>query len=440
MEYFTITIIALGIIALIAGLVIRTKRKTNLSSKDISDAVNDAPNTSEALETKRVSEHGIIIPIEKLSSLTTIDEQSLCEIKDKMVISRITATIPHAAEIASKTLANKALSSVELYKVIIPSGATLTNSKQIEGAVRGFFRGAKGIKGQANLVKVDPTALSKASTMATSVANVMNVGSLVVGQYYMAEISAKIETMSKNINKISDFQDREFKSRILALIARVGEISNFSSEILENNELRNRKLQTLDDLKGEGTQLLQQVNLDISETINKNQKPDYKEYQESVDKFSILVEYQHILISLLDEISKLTYLFGRGDISNEMSYSIFNTYLKQSNLIRASLEEWHGKHVGLLGIDIDKNRRNKTGIAAIPGIVNDDWKYKELESGLGQKINAQKAKNQFTLNEAEDIYDKDVQIVIKDGKYYYLPESPARERDAIIDEKVEETL
>jgi len=57
------------------------------------------------------------------------------------------------------------------------------------GAFRGFFRGAKSTKGHANLVKVDPTKINKATKIANIGANVMNVGSLVVGQYYMAEIS-----------------------------------------------------------------------------------------------------------------------------------------------------------------------------------------------------------------------------------------------------------
>ena len=216
-----------------------------------------------------------------------------------------------AADLAIKN-ANKMFQNGDIYRAAIPSGATLSKSTQMEGAVRGFYHGAEGIKGQANLVKVkvpelakvDPTEISKATKVANGVANVMNVGSLVVGQYYMSEINSKIEALSKSVNKISDFQEREFKSRILSLIALVGEISNFSSEILERNDLQNRKLHALDDLKKEGTQLLQQVNLSIDDIIKKNQKPDYREYQEKVDDFKLLLEYQQILMTVLEEISK----------------------------------------------------------------------------------------------------------------------------------------
>lgn len=70
----------------------------------------------------------------------------------------------------------------------------------------------------------------------------------------MSEISSKLETMTKSIDKISDFQDWEFKSRILSVITLVGEISQFSSEIIENDEQRQRKLTALENLKATATE------------------------------------------------------------------------------------------------------------------------------------------------------------------------------------------
>ena len=415
MEYALIFILVLAVVAIAVVLVAVSKRKANINNKGNLGVEGLLPIVS--------GDGEIIIPINQLPSTAALDNTKLFEITDNTVIARISDTIPGAAQTIAKTVTNKALKNVEFFKMDIPSSA-LAKSKEVKGAFRAFSRGKNEIRKNANLVKVDPSKVSKASAMANGVANVMNVGSLVVGQYYMAEINAKIETMSKNIDKISDFQDREFKSRILALIARVKEISNFSAEILESDELRNRKLQTLDDLKGEGIQLLQQVNLDIDDTIKKNQKPDYKEYQGSVDSFCVLLEHQNILMSVLEEISKLIYLLEKGERTTEFCYAIFTTYLEQSNRIRTALEEWHHRQVGLLGIDIDKNRKNKTGVegffAAIPGLVDDKWKYKELTTGLGQKINAQKTTNHLLVSKPDDVYDKDVQIIIKDGKYFYL--------------------
>ncbi|MDD3137852.1 MAG: topoisomerase IV [Lachnospiraceae bacterium] len=423
MDIFLIITLTIIITALIA-LVILLKRKIDFRS-DIHgvfnsfDPVNDGKMALNCFHASNIT-----IPIEQLPATTKFEEKNLYEITDAKIIARITETVPNVAEAVAKTITNKALKNVELYKAVIPSGATLAESKQMEGAVRGFYRGAKGIKGQANLVKVDPTKISKASKVANGVANVMNVGSLVVGQYYMSEINSKIEDLSKSVNKISDFQDREFKSRILSLIALVGKISNFSSEILESDDLRNRKLHTLDNLEGEGTQLLQQVNLSIDEIIKRNQTTDYSEYQEKVDDFGLLLEYQKILMTILEEISKLTYLLGKGQNSSEMCYSIFKTYQEQSDQIRVALEEWHKKQVQVHGIDIDKNRRNRKGfggfVASIPGVFYDDLNYRGLEDGLGQKIDAQIAPSQLQINVPEEVYNKDIQIIIKDGKYYYL--------------------
>lgn len=451
-DYFKATLVIV-IITLIAGVVLYLRRKADSNGKDVISGETPASIASKTLATERAQGGAITIPIERLPATTQIEEKCLFEITDPIVIARISETIPTTIDIASRMLINTALKNTnaaadlaiknankvfqkgEIYRAVIPSGATLSKSTKMEDAVRGLYHGAKGIKGHANLVKVDapklvrvgPTKISKATTVANGAANVMNIASLVVGQYYMSEINAKIETLSKSVSKISDFQEREFKGRILSLIALAGEISNFSSEIMESDALRNRKLQTLDDLKREGTQLLQQVNLAIDETIKKNQKPDYKEYQDKVNDFTLLLEYQQILMTIIEEICKLTYLLGKGESSNELSYSVFIAYLKQSNQLRTALVEWHQKQVLSLCIDIDKNRRSKTGLesifSAIPALIDNKWHYKELEDGVGRKIYTQKEKNKLTLGDPEDIYSKDVQIIIKDGKYYYLTES-----------------
>lgn len=423
---FEIIILTIIIAALVVALVIKSRGKTNYKSKDVLNTTHFAAITSEALEDECVQESGITISIERLPMTTEINEKSLFEITDRTVIARISETIPAAAETAAKTITNKALKNVELYKAVIPSGATLAESKQMEGAVRGIYSGVKGIKGHANLVKVDPTKISKSASVANGVANVMNVGSLVVSQYYMSEINSKLETMAKSIDQISDFQDREFKSRILSLLSRVEEISQFSSEIMENDEQRKIKLTTLENLKGIATELLGQVNITITDISQKSANLDFKEYQEKVDEFNILVEYQNILVTVLEEVSKLTYLLGKGGSSSVICYSLFNKFLDQSVQTRNLLEQWHDKQVKVLDIDLNKNRISKTGVAgffsAIPAVVDENWKYKELEQGLAQKINTQIKHKPKALNKQEEIYDEDVQIIIKDGKYYFLNE------------------
>ena len=420
MDTLPIVLIVIAGVALITVLIIYFRRKANVNGNDVSSTV-----ALDALEQVQGSE--IAIPIVQIPITTVINEKSLYEISDRTIVARISQTIPAIAETATRTIANNTLKNTALYKAVIPSGTMLTKSRQMEGAVRGYFHGAKGVKGQANLIKVDPTQISKTTAVANGVANVMNVGSLVVGQYYMSEINSKLEMMSNILDKVSDFQDREFKSRILSLISRVGEISQFSSEIMENDELRNIKLTSLENLKGIATELLGQVNITITDISQKNPNPNYQEYQKNVDDFGALVGYQNVLITVLEEISKLTYLLGKGGISSEMSYSLFNKFLEQSVQILSKLEQWHDRQVKVLRINLDENRISKSGfegiISAIPGFLNDNWKYKELKQGLVEKISAQVKAEPKIKVQPRELYCDDVEIIIRDGKYYYLHEA-----------------
>lgn len=275
LEYILILILVLIIIFLSVFLIVSINKK----SSDASDAdgmFSTCSDESTSLPDIVTEEDCFTIPNLKLPANTQLDENRLFEITDSIVISSISETIPHAANSLAKTINKHALKKVDIYKAIIPGGTKLVDSKQMGNAVRGIYRDAKGIGGHANLIKVDPTKISRVSRVANGVVNVMNVGSLVVGQYYMSEVNNKLEALNDSMSKISDFQQKEFKSRILSLIDRVVLISEFSSEILENDEMRKIKLHTIEDLEGEATQLLQQVNLTINDIAMNNAITDFK--------------------------------------------------------------------------------------------------------------------------------------------------------------------
>lgn len=433
MEYIPGLVSIALVIALVYVSLIMFRKKKEIIFNQNSNSRNENFEITSRQDLVAQLSNDIIISLEQLSLATIPADNQLVEITDKSVIARITDTFPHVAEVAAKTIRNNDLSKMDVYKVIIPSGKELVKSKDMGGAVRAFFRGSKGIDGQANLVKIDLNTLSKSGDVANVVANVMNVGSLVVGQYYMAEIDAKLEVINQNIDKIADFQEREFKSRILTLITQVRTMSGFSKEIIENDELRKRKLHSLDNLEGEAIKLLQQVNLAIDELTKKNQTVDYKDYQRLVDEFSVQVHYQQALVSIMEEISKLIYFLGKGEVSPEMSYSTFNVYLEQSTRTRNGLLEWHNKHLDSLGIDMSQNRIRRRGLegvmAEVPAVIDKKWKYKTLQDGLVLKISNQTLSNQLLLDKPKDIYDQDVQIVIKEGKYYYSKEGKLTDKD-----------
>jgi len=126
---------------------------------------------------------------------------------------------------------------------------------------------------------------------------------------------------------------------------------------------------------------------------------------------------------MLEKISELTYLLGKGSRSMDMCYALYKKYWELSVQARGVLESWHDKQVSALKIDLEKNRKTKSGfdsvISYIPSLLDDNWKYKDLKHGMADKITTQAQSNQQEMLEKKAVYDDDVQIVIKDGKYFY---------------------
>ena len=425
--WLIIPIAIVAVLAITLGIKLRNKTKNNVEK--VIGEINLLPLAAEATDVEQVQGFGITIPLELLPVTTQFDGKSMFEITDNTIVARISELIPFTSQTGTRILENNALNAIkstELVKLDIPF-SRLTKSKDVVGAARGYVHGGKGVAAQANLSKVDMTKVTKATTIANGVANVMNVGSLVVGQYYMSEISSKLETMTKSIDKIGDFQDREFKSRILSVLTLVGEISQFSSEIMVDDEQRNLKLAALENLKATATELLGQVNITISDITQKTQKPNFKEYQFKVNDFQKLLGYQNALIITLEEISKLTYLLGKGSISTERSYSTFNKYLEHSVQTRNLLGQWHDSQSNSLRIDLEKERITKAGfkavVSAIPSLFDDKFKYNELSQNLVNEISTQIKNIPERPVEPKQIYDDDVEIIIKEGKFYYLNES-----------------
>ena len=270
------------------------------------------------------------------------------------------------------------------------------------------------------------TKMQRVQSLQLGMANVMTVASMVVGQYYMSVINSKLENMTKNIEKIGDFQEKEFQSRILSLTTSVEEVSQFSAEILEDNDQGRDKLDTLENLKKTTTELLGQVNLTINALNNTNPKPKYKDYLSIIDDFQKLSVYQEVLVNALAEISKLIYLLGKGVISIEHSHYSFKKYLGMSSATRVSLCEWHDNQNKKFGINVDLEWKKRSGLKKIvmqPGIYFDDKKmFEDVPKSLVHKIKHQTKELPVWDSEAKDFYNEPVVIVIKDGQYYYLTE------------------
>ena len=372
-------------------------------------------------ETRQASE--LVIQMEMLPAEAIEDESKLVAITNSKVLEHVNNLIPELAQVGNAV--NNVVQAVNdevLYRAIIPAGAKLTKSKAMEGAVRGIYHGDDGIQGHANFVAVKAQK-DTANTMTAS----MGVASMVVGQYYMTQINAELGVISDGISQIQDFQDNEYRSRVFSLVAHVKKIADFQIEILENDELRLSKIAQLDSLEEECTQLLGQANITLV-GFTKKTGLNYEEYEKVLSNAQNWFMYQKSLLDVLYKISDLRYTLHIGAVSREQCIAMLSTYTKQVSDTQECLTAWHDEATQRLGVETDEIRRKRVGfdkaIHFIPGFFNHDFNFRSIEKKTANMIATQAAGHEL-LHEVDtsELYAEDVQIILKDGKIYYLPEN-----------------
>lgn len=367
----------------------------------------------------------IVIQMEMLPIEFIQDEKRLVEISDSRVLAHINNLVPEFAQVGN--VVNNAVQAVQdngevLYRAIIPVGAKLTDSKAMEGAVRGIYHGADGIRGHANLVAVEMQ--KGTSIVGNTIAAAMGVASMVVGQYYMTQINTELGEISDGISKISDFQDNEYRSRVFSLVTHVKKISDFQIEILENDELRFSKISQLDSLEEECTQLLGQANLTLA-GYTKKTDCDYFTYEKVLLEIQNWYMYQRSLLDILYRISELRYALHLGAISREQCIALLSTYSNQVSETRSRLASWHQTNIERLKINMSEMRRKRVGfdrvIHSIPGVFNDSFNFKTIEKSTVDMIELQSSNSENVLEyDTSELYEDDVQLIYKNGKMYYL--------------------
>ena len=432
MEPVLLAIICILVIAGIAIFVLIRNRNAHIIDEIGENALSIK--RKNALESSM--KHDLAITFDDLPALTEQEESQLVEVKDSQLLARIDNASPGTLQAVANTGAvnayqEAAKSACQLYQAIIPKGAVLDKSRAMEGAVRGSYRDvANSIKGNANWVAVDGKAANNLA--AVGVANAaMNVASMVVGQYYMSQINDQLADINAGIEKVADFQQTEFKSKVYALVAEVQKSSTFQVETIENDELRNRELSHLKSLEHECAQLLGQANLSLQD-ISGKKGLDYDAYEKKIGEAENWFQYQQILLEVMYKISDLSYALNLGAISRENSYALYLPYAKQSEGTLAKLNEWHDEHVKRLEINVEESRRKRQGVEGFfmgaLGLFNDDFNYKKMSQSTIARIEHQ-AENASTVKgiEDDDLYQEDVRLIAKDGKLFYLPQQKAKE-------------
>lgn len=395
------------------------KEKNKKKKSDISYSNEIITQTDYEVSTINEEILALMPKIESLPTDINLDEKPIHEILDQNVVAKLDSLVPQIVQNFNNPL-KKLVKEGNIYQVIIPNGAKLFDSKELQGAFRGGYKINNKLAGQANLIPVD------ANTISNTVADLMNISSMVVGQYYMAQIDTKMAEMQEGIDKIYDFQQTEFKSRIMALIGKVGNISKFNIEIIENDELRKRSLDDLNRYRDDAVELLQQVNLTIENIVSKGHNSEFNKYQESIDDLDRLISFQQYLLSILEEIGRLIYLLNKGTVSSNHCYSLYNIYIEQSTDARNLINQWHDESIKTFELDLDNKKYAKQGwkglLFKIPGKIINDWNYNEISDSVITQIYKQLDNSLEIKNTTENLLEKETKIISKDGKYYYLTE------------------
>lgn len=405
-------------LCILAIIVIVVVQKKHCSSSDLVQKNNSIGGISSH------TKENLTIPFEMLPADTIAETSALTEITDPKVLAHIDHLIPGLVQagVAADTAIHVAQTGGEvLYRAILPAGAKLANSKDMAGAVRGFYHGPDGIQGHANLVATDPTG--GISVAANAAAAAMGVASMIVGQYYMTQINTELSKIGDDISKISDFQNNEFRSRVFALVSHVKKISAFQTEILENQELRLSKITQLDSLEEECTKLLGQANLSLADAAKKTDL-DFDSYEKEVQTAQSWHLYQQTLLAVLYQLSDLKFALHMGTVSREQCTALLPTYTHQSEETQIRLSTWHQETAKRLGINAADSIRKRTGfdkaVHYLPGRFDDRKNFKAISEGTSKMIKQQLSGIAIPQHQNSDLYAEDVQLISMNGKLYYL--------------------
>ena len=273
--------------------------------------------------------------------------------------------------------------------------------------------------GQTQFTK--ETGLTKKLTKQQLTNAGMNAASMVVGQYYMSEINDKLEDIKNSIDKISDFQDSEYLSKVLHIFSKINEITENQTDILSNDESRKNDYNDIKDIETKCAELLGQANIQIGNILKK--EINVKQYFDKVKEIDVWQKRQQVMQKLLLQIGDLRFALANGSEKSSLSHNQFNNYLVTTNKINEQLELWHDNYINKLGIDIDKHRKKgslfKVREKTI-GLIKEDWNYNKVEDSTIKQISSQiepKKYNKLVSDKKDDV----ILIQKYKGNYYNVP-------------------
>lgn len=343
------------------------------------------------------------------------------------LLSTISQTLPAASSVTSalaSEIAEKAGSGA--YQVIMQSGQSLMHSKNGENLYRGITQAAghRGIAGSADLKPINSTA-SELAAKTGAVAGVMAVASMVVGQYYMTEINGKLESISESIDDIKNFQKTELLAQISTVVRESRQLSVYNDEIMESASERQLARHRASDFEEKSGELLDQINSLIR--LELVPSGEFSEYERHTRGLVPLLSSQQVLVATLRELSRLTVVLSRSEVSPERAGATYKELVASSEKVRDNVVEWHSKETDVWHVNLARESRAKTGIEKVVSLpltlVNPELAYQHVPSEFVKQVHTQSSTRLPELPEMTG-YQVPVNLLIQNNQVYYrVPES-----------------
>lgn len=337
------------------------------------------------------------------------------------------------------------------YRISLGAGLHLCKSNLTPGALRavGLSDTTNQIAGNAELFAND--AVLTVSNAPQIALGVFNVASLITGQYFMAQVNAKLSELSASVNRIEQYLDISRRAELRAAFEELKVM--FSQEnLIKSNTIRlSSSASALDRI-----QHIARTSINISqdqitaelETVSERDKGvEVQRKVESVGKYTF--EY-HYAIQLYS-IAKLFEVRLYDDVDPESLSTRLTEITAQADFYKGMLEKCQeGIAAYLDGCDV-LNKRNWiqyialygsgvavqaiTGILGTPLAVNTVRRVDELfvdEQKKRKDMRVDTAKRYFeqssnataidepikALQNYIDVVSKPVEFVLIDGEYY----------------------
>lgn len=395
----------------------------NKKKKENAIAIIQEGTATERIKSFYEKDSDLLVNFEELESLSEFDESKLVEIKDVGVLARLNCLLPSLAKYSSKNKESTQINSIQptdkLFKVVLKNGVGLSDSNAVANVKKNISSMPKGgFRQSSSLVEPPKTAVVfNPGTV------VMSLTSLVVGLFYLQQVNKRMATLVDVVAKVVDYLDVQYKSQVASLVESVYNASKFQMSSIVNEELRNRELDNLQDLKFKCQDLLNQAENTLALMTTKN-ITKYKEYIEKLQDIDKWRKNQTILVEMLFQINQLDFTLHLGKKAQDHCFGSFSLHTEKLTNIHERLLLWNSEQMQILKIDAKEGKMEKKGF--LPFIFkrlrlnNSKRCYRSIDENDLKLIRDQSEEEKTIDYNKNNLFNEDVQIVVKEGKMFYL--------------------